>query len=174
MKNYPDAYIDYLIEFHGTRDYFECHEIMEEYWKEVGGGDQWLGLIQLAVAVYHERQKNRKGSLRLYHHCLKHIENNRSSFKNISINPDLLLKKVQDRIQTVNDDGPYLPFNIPLTEDHLIEHCKDLCKKENLSWCGFEDLSNSDLVFRHKLRDRSDVIKERKASLERKRKAREE
>ncbi|WP_218197281.1 DUF309 domain-containing protein, partial [Pseudomonas sp. 2995-1] len=63
--NYPDAYIEYLIEFHGTRDYFECHEIMEEYWKK-NKEKHWHTLIQLAVAIYHERQHNYDGSLRLY------------------------------------------------------------------------------------------------------------
>ena len=32
---YPEAYIEYLMYFHGNRDYFECHEVLEEYWKEV-------------------------------------------------------------------------------------------------------------------------------------------
>lgn len=31
---YPEAYVAFLHEFHTTRDYFECHEILEEYWKE--------------------------------------------------------------------------------------------------------------------------------------------
>ena len=34
MTQYPEAYTDYLCYFHGARDYFECHEVMEEYWKE--------------------------------------------------------------------------------------------------------------------------------------------
>lgn len=31
---YPEAYIEYLAEFHGSRDYFECHELLEEHWKK--------------------------------------------------------------------------------------------------------------------------------------------
>ena len=30
---YPTEYIQFLIHFHGDYDYFECHEILEEYWK---------------------------------------------------------------------------------------------------------------------------------------------
>ncbi|MCD2486520.1 DUF309 domain-containing protein, partial [Staphylococcus aureus] len=50
---YPKAYIDYLVEFHATRDYFECHEILEEYWKEDPPKKRkryWVGFIELAVA----------------------------------------------------------------------------------------------------------------------------
>ena len=27
---FPLKYIDFLVHFHGDRDYFECHEILEE------------------------------------------------------------------------------------------------------------------------------------------------
>lgn len=33
---YPAEYLEYLVYFHADRDYFECHEILEEYWKEQG------------------------------------------------------------------------------------------------------------------------------------------
>lgn len=65
---YPDAYIRYLAEFHGTRDYFECHEILEEYWKEHPGDEQaqlWHGLIQIAVGQYHLRRGNREGARKM-------------------------------------------------------------------------------------------------------------
>ena len=64
---YPKAYILYLVHFHGDRDYFECHEILEEHWKEMDPKDRmshWVGLIQIAVAVYHERRENRQGAIR--------------------------------------------------------------------------------------------------------------
>ncbi len=51
---YPEAYVAFLHEFHTTRDYFECHEILEEYWKEdppEQRKEYWVGLIQLAVLV---------------------------------------------------------------------------------------------------------------------------
>ena len=59
--NFPQKYIEYLVHFHGDRDYFECHEILEEYWKKIDNGNKesiWVGLIQLAVANYHHRRKN--------------------------------------------------------------------------------------------------------------------
>lgn len=31
---YPTAYIKYLFHFHTDRDYFECHELLEEHWKQ--------------------------------------------------------------------------------------------------------------------------------------------
>lgn len=54
IVNYPQAYIEYLEYYHGARDYFECHEVLEEYWKENPSSPlsaAWVGLIQLAVAM---------------------------------------------------------------------------------------------------------------------------
>jgi predicted metal-dependent hydrolase len=35
---YPQAYVAYLAEFYGSRNFFECHEIMEEYWNSLAAG----------------------------------------------------------------------------------------------------------------------------------------
>ncbi len=41
---YPNAYLDYLVYFHGHRDYFECHEVLEEYWKKDQAGKKRFSL----------------------------------------------------------------------------------------------------------------------------------
>ncbi len=59
---YAKAYIEYLAHFHGTRDYFECHEVLEEHWKAVDPKNRssvWVLLIQIAVSMYHARQYKR-------------------------------------------------------------------------------------------------------------------
>ena len=33
-------FVDYCAYFNGNEDYFECHEVLEEYWKEVAPGDK--------------------------------------------------------------------------------------------------------------------------------------
>ncbi|WP_371919095.1 DUF309 domain-containing protein, partial [Pseudomonas sp. 2822-15] len=48
---------------------------MEEYWKK-NKEKHWHTLIQLAVAIYHERQHNYDGSLRLYRKVLSAIRTN--------------------------------------------------------------------------------------------------
>lgn len=75
---YPDAYIQFLVHFHGDRDYFECHEILEEYWKETIKGDKqsiWVGLIMLAVSNYHFRRNNNSGAQRTLQKAISIFEN---------------------------------------------------------------------------------------------------
>src|SRR5690554_6208078 len=115
MKDYPRAYIEFLIEFHGTRDYFECHEILEDFWKEEDCRPHWPALIQLAVAVYHERQHNEKGSLRLYKKVLNHLRKVPEPLEKLAIDVDRLKVIVKNRIRNVLERGSYEPLNIPLT-----------------------------------------------------------
>ncbi|MBU9714778.1 DUF309 domain-containing protein [Evansella tamaricis] len=160
MSRYPEAYINYLIEFHGTRDYFECHEMMEEYWKKYKE-KHWHTLIQLAVAVYHERQQNFDGSLRLYRKVLASLRTNHEELQRISIDVERLESIVKNQILNILNEGPYTPFNIPITDHDLVSNCVEICQRKNLIWCNIEDLSNMDLIHRHKRRDRTDVIQER-------------
>ncbi|WP_280768295.1 DUF309 domain-containing protein [Salipaludibacillus daqingensis] len=173
MKNYPEPYLDYLIHFHASRDYFECHEIMEEYWLENNRQKKWLALIQLAVAVYHERQKNYSGSLRLYRKVLSHLRTNKSMLDDLSIHQADLEQLVKSRIKNILNDGDYQPMNIPIFDEDLIHQCVQLAEEKGWKWLSSEE-KEQELIFRHKLRDRSDVILARQHSLIKKKKEREE
>mgnify|MGYP001286528173 CR=1 FL=1 len=66
MTGYDRLYVEYLYHFNVTRDYFECHELLEELWMEEGRDPFWQGLLQVAVGLYHFRNGNRSGSLKLF------------------------------------------------------------------------------------------------------------
>lgn len=171
MHHYPEAYLDFLIHFHGTRDYFECHEIMEEHWIESERDPKWLTLIQLAVAVYHERQKNRIGSNRLYRKVLEHIAHSPGVLDSLGIDEEKVITLVQERIQRNIDDQPFENFNLPITDTHLERACVEKCDKLQIEWLS--NVIDDDLTFRHRLRDRSDVIEEREKSKREKAKQRD-
>jgi uncharacterized protein len=174
MKKYPTAYIEYLAHFHGSRDYFECHEIMEEFWLQNKRDVKWLALIQIAVAVYHERQKNFPGSLRLYRKVLHHLRSNKNLFEGLDIHHGDLEYLIKSRIKNILHDGVYTPMNLPLINEELIEKSIKFTEEQGWEWLSEDSQSKNLLVFKHKLRDRSDVIKAREHSLLKKKKEREE
>ena len=73
MKPYPEAYIDYLLYFHAQRDYFECHEVMEELWLEEGRNMLCQGLLQAAVGLHHWRNDNYSGAMKLFDQALNKL-----------------------------------------------------------------------------------------------------
>lgn len=60
---YEPLYLAYLIYFNRDRDYFECHEVLEELWLEKQRDPLYKALLQVAVGLYHFRNANVRGGL---------------------------------------------------------------------------------------------------------------
>lgn len=166
---YPRPYILYLVHFHGDRDFFECHEILEEYWKEANPKDRnslWVGFIQIAVALYHERRENRQGAIRTITKAVNNLSNNRNKLNDFGLDVDklfLLLKYTRERMIA---GKAYENINLPLIENQLITQCIAECKKLGLTWEMESSVANPKIIHKHLLRDRSKVIQERSRQLE--------
>ncbi|MFS1512469.1 DUF309 domain-containing protein [Chengkuizengella sp. SCS-71B] len=161
---YPDEYIDYLIYFHAERDYFECHEILEEYWKEKERPEldkAWVGLIQVAVSLYHQRRNNISGAVKMMRSAISNL--NKNDLHILGINAENFMNQLEERLEELSSTEltRYSDLNIPLKDDQLIERCKQICKAKNLSWLNSSDLLNKELIHKHTLRDRTEVIKTR-------------
>ncbi|CAN7645373.1 DUF309 domain-containing protein [Paenibacillus sp. LjRoot153] len=66
MSEYDRLYVAFLYYFNDQRDYFECHEVMEELWLEEGRNPLYQGLLQIAVGLYHHLNGNPSGSIKLF------------------------------------------------------------------------------------------------------------
>ena len=134
---YPKAYISYLVHFHGDRDYFECHEILEEYWKEVDPKDRnshWVGFIQIAVALYHERRENSQGAIRTITKAVNNLSNNRNQLNQLGLDIDKLFVLLNQTRERMIAGKTYENINLPLIDNQLITQCMDECKKLGLTW----------------------------------------
>lgn len=162
---YPKAYIDYLVHFHGLRDYFECHEILEEYWKEDPRGDRkphWVGLIQIAVGLYHHRRGNFAGAKRMLTNAKKIATQERAELERLSLNVDQLIDQLSKQIQLVENHKPYIGLDLPINSSELLELCQSRCNEVGCIYGSPSDLTNDYIVHKHSKRDRTDVIEERK------------
>ncbi|MCD1259100.1 DUF309 domain-containing protein [Paenibacillus athensensis] len=77
MPTYDRLYVEFLYYFNEARDYFECHEVMEELWLEEGRNPLYQGLLQIAVGLYHHANGNVSGSLKLFTAGLEKLEPHR-------------------------------------------------------------------------------------------------
>lgn len=169
---YPQAYLQYLVHFHGNRDYFECHEVLEEYWKEVDPGNRsshWVGLIQIAVGLYHYRRKNEHGAKRMLEKALRNMKENRELFNGLGLDSSTLINTLEKTIRDIDEQLPYNSPELPIKDPELLKKAEELCEKQGYKWCMPSDLSNNELIHRHSMRDRTPVITERLKALEKKR-----
>jgi predicted metal-dependent hydrolase len=164
MNSYPQAYLEYLIYFQAERDYFECHEVMEEHWKEHPGDPlsvAFVGLIQLAVGLYHQRRGNRAGSVKMLQSALKHLTP--EDIASLGMDSDVLREMIADRVDRLKAGLPaeFVDMDLPILDPLLLEQCQQECLKRVLVWSRPSDCGNEQLIHKHKLRDRSQVIEER-------------
>lgn len=168
MERYPQEVVDYLVHFHGDRDFFECHEILEEYWKEKPDhpyADTLVGLIQVAVGLYHQRRGNKAGAVKMLGSSLSYL--NEEHLKGLGLAGEELVARVRQRVrETELDAVPYADLDLPVEDPLLLEACKGQCARLGFAWGAVSDGSNPMLIDRHKLRDRSDVVEERARQLE--------
>ncbi len=59
-----------------SREFFLCHETLEELWKDYKAQDREAiqGIIQIAVGFYHLDRDNQKGALKLFERGLRRVE----------------------------------------------------------------------------------------------------
>lgn len=165
---YPKEYIEFLVHFHGDRDYFECHEVLEEYWKKTDPHNKksiWVGLILLAVANYHHRRKNFSGAKRTLDKSIHILKINDKELERLGIDANSLLELLKTKLKYIAIGIEYSSFSLPITNQSLLESCKEICRQNNLSWCEQSDIANKELIHRHALRDRSAIIRERLSAL---------
>lgn len=173
---YPKAYIEYLAHFHGDRDYFECHEILEEYWKREDNTNKssiWVGFILLAVSAYHHRRSNFPGAMRTLQKSITLFTNLKKELEKLGINTELFHSMLNNQLICIKNGDEYSSFSFPLTDQCLVAHCVAVCEQKGMRWCTHSNLDNYNLLHRHRTRDRSDVVQERKMSLRKKNKGSE-
>jgi predicted metal-dependent hydrolase len=58
-----------------TREFFACHDVLEEVWSEALGPerDHHQGLIHAAVALYHFSEGNFGGARKMYHSAVRYL-----------------------------------------------------------------------------------------------------
>ncbi|MED3562964.1 DUF309 domain-containing protein [Bacillus xiapuensis] len=169
---YPKEFIEYMVHFHGDRDYFECHEILEEYWKRIDPANKesiWVGFIQLAVANYHHRRLNFTGAKRTLEKAGSIFKNQHETVTQLGLDYKVFMEDLTNRLAVIENKAPYSSMVLPICNPILLNKCIDLCKRKGFDWGKPSNLTNATLVHRHKLRDRSDVILERDLAKNRKR-----
>ncbi|WP_040208271.1 DUF309 domain-containing protein [Neobacillus jeddahensis] len=165
---YPIEYIQFLAHFHGDRDYFECHEILEEYWKETDSRNKssiWVGLILLAVSTYHHRRDNFSGAIKTLEKAVKIFEVQSDSLTSLGLDINQMRDLLNERLSLIAKNKAYKSFILPIRDPNLEKLGKNYCQQKGFQWGKDSNNTDNHLIHRHLLRDRSSVIEERQQSL---------
>ncbi|WP_157796233.1 DUF309 domain-containing protein [Bacillus xiapuensis] len=173
MYSYPLPYLTFLYHFHEDQDYFECHEVLEEYWKESTGQARpsvWIGLIQTAVSLYHHRRGNFAGARKLMNKALLALAQCKKELKDLGIDADRFTEKLSLRYRELQNGASFTPLTIPFSRQDVIKQYQQF-KKSCMP--SSPEKPQHFLYHKHRLRNRSDVIAARNQSLEKRRRLRQ-
>lgn len=150
-------FIDYCAYFNGNNDYFECHEVLEEYWKEIAPKEKLhplVGYVQLATGMYHFRRANVTGAARIMEKAIVNFELNHNSQFFEFIDVRQLLRLMNNQIRKMQENEPFAHFTLPITDRQLQELVHERIKSI--------PLMDSHFIFnKHMLRDRTEILEDR-------------
>ena len=166
---YPQSYLDYLVQFHVERDYFECHEILEEYWKSAPPNERkpvWVGLIQIAVGLYHQRRGNHNGAIKMLTSALALVNEHQSDIRQLGLDSAVLNERLVQRLEELKQGKAYHSLSLPIADSRLQQAYDEACLLRNSPKDTPSNMEDFYLLNKHTLRDRSDVFAERSRQLQ--------
>ncbi|WP_309120190.1 DUF309 domain-containing protein [Paenibacillus sp.] len=106
---YDPLYVAFVAYFNRERDYFECHEVMEQLWLEEARDPLYQGLLQVAVGLYHHRNGNIDGGVKLLSAAIRKLEGNEAIVLGIRL--DRLLTDAKSHLERLlrHEETPF-PF----------------------------------------------------------------
>ena len=151
-------YVDFCTYFNGNQDYFECHEVLEEYWKKCAPGEKdhpLVGYVQLATGMYHWRRNNTIGAMKILKKAYQNFTMNLYSPFFEFIELDELCRNCELSMKAIENGEAFKAFQLPLENEELISLVNKQIEELPL-------LSKDFLLHKHMLRDRSDILEARK------------
>lgn len=118
---YSPLFIAFVYHFNETEDYFECHEVLEELWMEEGRDIFYQGLLQIAVGLYHHRNGNITGAVKLLSGGIDKLE--RQPGRNEGLDIGKLLEDSRLYLTRLQQEEkmPFCPFKIRISDSKFEE-----------------------------------------------------
>ena len=153
---FDSKFVHFIKEFNETKDYFECHELLEDYWKEVAPRQKvhpLAALILLSTSMYHWRRGNYLGASRTMNSSITRMKETIHSPFFETLNIDKLLEDTANAYQSIQDHKPFSAFQIVVQHESLLNLIQELTveQEENQHF----------LIHKHMLRDRTEILEER-------------
>nr|WP_285853231.1 DUF309 domain-containing protein [Sporosarcina luteola] len=154
-------FLNFIVYFNRNQDYFECHEVLEEYWKSVPDytkNHPLTAFILLSTGLYHWRRGNVEGAYR----TLVKAENKMLAFQEFDIRytEDIdygrLVQDTATSVTKLKNGDPFSPLLILLSSETLQQSVEEIASSMELLPVGSDAV-----IHKHMLRDRSDILEER-------------
>lgn len=88
-QRYPEQYLQFFVKFN-EREFYECHDLLEDIWMEQKTNKFLQGLLQMSVGLYHLECGNIKGARWMFTNAHKYLEAYQPKYWDLPVNEVLL------------------------------------------------------------------------------------
>ena len=151
-------FVQFMVYFNDNQDYFECHEVLEEYWKSIPASDKnhpLAAYILLATGMYHWRRGNFAGAIRTLRKVDKKLPTFSADYTE-EIDFQQLVAHVHYTVERVEKELPFESFSFTIISPTLRAQIE--LAQHSMILLPF---SSEAIIHKHMLRDRSDILRER-------------
>ncbi|MFS0687951.1 DUF309 domain-containing protein [Sporosarcina sp. 179-K 8C2 HS] len=154
-------FLNFIVYFNRNQDYFECHEVLEEYWKSIPNYTKdhpLTAFILLSTGLYHWRRGNVHGA----HRTVVKAANRMQDFSTFdaryteALDYRQLVQDTERVISNMEKGEAFSPFTILLTSASLQRSVDEIASSMDLL-----PADSDAVIHKHMLRDRSDILAER-------------
>lgn len=152
-------FVEFLVYFNDNQDYFEGHEVLEEYWKSIPGYSKSHPLtayILLSTGMYHWRRGNLDGAFKTISKALHRFSTLPPVYDEYKTIVDFeeLISNIAISKSELSNGRPFCEFKIIFHSQELKDTVSRTKQNLNLLTAG-----SNDVIHKHMLRDRSDILK---------------
>lgn len=116
--NIDNKYKEFIYTFEKERDFFKCHEILEDIWVAETACETRkhpaINLLLISVGALHWKKGNLKGALSVFENSLTHYKDLSDKIELLGINSTELMKIVENNIIEIKLNKNYKEFFLPL------------------------------------------------------------
>ena len=157
-------FVNFIVYFNENQDYFECHEVLEEYWKSLPDSNKEHPLtayILLSTGMYHWRRGNTIGAIRTIRKAMNKFPTFSTRHPSYTQKIDMrcLMQDVQNVMDRLENGMPFESFPIVVSSHNLTALVAQM--KSSMELLPF---GSDAIIHKHMLRDRSDILLERNKS----------
>ncbi len=128
--NYNHLYVEFIYYFNIDKDYFECHEVLEELWLEEGRSPLYQGLLQVAVGLHHYSYGNASGAIKLFNAGIEKLTPYPEDSLGIDLKKVIQEAKtyVENLLRIEREPLAFYTFNIEIIDEDLQHQVEELKK----------------------------------------------
>lgn len=157
---YHPLFLQFIVYFNDNQDYFECHEVLEEYWKQQENFSKehpLTGYILMSTGLYHWRRGNLSGASRTLSKAIARFRQMPVQFNAYleEVAVDDIVLNLEHSLARIESNEEFRSFQLPVSP------ALRMAAEKSKPLLALLPKDSASVIHKHMQRDRSDILLQR-------------